>query len=294
MAVRTHEQGRVYELDPRRVKPFADQPRKRFRGIAKLAAAIGEVGQVTPIEVTASDDPEFDAELVDGERRLRACLTGGMSVRAIFSDTRSENRYVRSIAANFCRQDHDAVEIMEAVTRLKTAGRSTEEIARIFGKTAAWVSQYASLRRLHPEVLEELKIAGDEEKRSQHQLRRKGRMTMHLALLLVTLPERDQVRMMRVIRDRKMSIVQARNFVRGTAAKKGVTVGRDVSPARRFQSLRTAVENCHHVVERYVEMPGRQIGPLISGTPRTERRELARLIDGLCENLAMFRDELMR
>ena len=34
-------------LDPFRVKPFKDQPRKRFRGIAKLAASIRRIGQVT-------------------------------------------------------------------------------------------------------------------------------------------------------------------------------------------------------------------------------------------------------
>lgn len=289
-----HEHGRVYDLDPRRVKPFADQPRKRFRGIKKLAESIRICGQVTPIEVIDAAEPEFDAELVDGERRLRACLTGGMRVKAIFSDTRSENRYVRSIAANFCRQGHDAVEIMEAVTRLKDAGRSAEEIAGIFGKSAAWVSQYASLRKLHPDVLEELKIAGDEVKQSRHQLRRKGRMTVQIALLLVGLPERDQVGMMQSIRDRKMSKAQAQTFVRGVAKKKGLTVGRNLSPAKRFRSLRTAVENCHHVVERYIDMPGREIEPAIRGTPRAERQELARLLDDLATKLLMFHDALMR
>lgn len=289
-----HKHGHVYDLDPARVKPFADQPRKRFRGIAKLAESIRLVGQVTPIEVTACDAAGYDAELVDGERRLRACLSGGMTVRAIFSDTRSENRYVRSIAANFCRQDHDAVEIMEAVTRLKNAGRTTEEIAGIFGKTGAWVSQYHSLRRLHPEVLEELKIAGDEVKQSKHQLRRKGRMTTQIALLLVTLPEREQVRMMRTIRDRKMSIAKARTFVRGTAAKKGIVVGKKLSSDSQFKSLRTAVENCSYVVDRYLDMPGTRIEPLIKSASRRERHDLAKLLDGLCTNLLMFHDALIK
>ena len=39
-------------LDPFRVKPFADQPRKRFRDIPQLAASIRLAGQVTPIVVT--------------------------------------------------------------------------------------------------------------------------------------------------------------------------------------------------------------------------------------------------
>jgi len=60
-------------LDPFRVKPFADQPRKRFRGIEQLAKSIRLVGQVTPIVVTPCRESGFDAELVDGERRLQAC-----------------------------------------------------------------------------------------------------------------------------------------------------------------------------------------------------------------------------
>jgi len=53
-----------------------------------------------------------------------------------------------SVAANFCRQQHDAVEIMEAVVALKKSGRTNREIAGIFGKSEVWVYQYSSLERL--------------------------------------------------------------------------------------------------------------------------------------------------
>ena len=108
--------GVILKLDPARVKPFADNPRKRFRGIKQLAESIRLIGQVTPIVVTRSRENGFDAELVDGERRLRACLVGKMPVKAVIEgDDKVADRYVRSVAANFCRQGHDAVEIMEAV-----------------------------------------------------------------------------------------------------------------------------------------------------------------------------------
>lgn len=49
--------GQVVSLNPRMVKPFADQPRKRFRGIPRLAESIQAVGQITPIVVTVCHEP---------------------------------------------------------------------------------------------------------------------------------------------------------------------------------------------------------------------------------------------
>ena len=73
----------VQSFDPFRVRPLPNQPRKRFRGIGELASSIAEVGQATPGVVTlVKDDPEFDAQLVDGARRLRACKNLGRPFRA--------------------------------------------------------------------------------------------------------------------------------------------------------------------------------------------------------------------
>ena len=143
-------------------------------GIQKLAESIRLVGQVTPIVVSRCNQDGFDAELVDGERRLRACVMGKMPVKAVIEDVNGDvsSRYVRSVAANFCRQEHDAVEIMEAVVALRDAGRSAEDIAGIFGKTASWVTQYSSLKKLVPDVLNELKIAGDEAKLTRKEIGR--------------------------------------------------------------------------------------------------------------------------
>lgn len=52
--------GCVYQFDPKRVKPFADQPRKRFRGISKLADSIRLIGQITPIVVTPCEEEGYE------------------------------------------------------------------------------------------------------------------------------------------------------------------------------------------------------------------------------------------
>jgi len=76
-------------FDPGRVKPFADQPRKRFRGIKQLAESIRLVGQVTPIVVTPYRENGFDAELIDGERRLQACRLSNLRIKAVIEDCAS-------------------------------------------------------------------------------------------------------------------------------------------------------------------------------------------------------------
>ena len=282
----------IVTLDPARVKPFDGNPRKRFRGIDKLAESIRLVGQVTPILVTACKDPDYDAELVDGERRLRACLQGGMRVRVVFEDVAAADRYLRSVAANFCRQGHDAVEIMEAVLAMKDAGRTPEESAAIFGKTASWVAQYASLRRLAPAVLKKLQIAGDEAKLSKAERRARGRMTLSIALLLVGLPEEQQVKVLARIIGDKMSMVQARTYVYRVLKQRARSGARAVAPRKQFQALSTAIQNCMHVVERYVSMPGAEIGPMLRNVVTDERKRLSKQLETLCDGLLMLADAL--
>lgn len=283
---------RVFELDPARVKPFADQPRKRFRDIDKLAQSIRTAGQVTPILVTDCADRDFDAELVDGERRLRACLVGGMKVRAIFDSVDGASRYLRSAVANFCRQAHDSVEIMEVVMRLRESGMSDREITGAFGKTTSWVASYASLRKLSPVVLEELKVAGDEQRQSKTERRRRGRLSLSLALLLVSLPPQKQLKFLNRIRAGRMSMQQARTFIHREAADMGIAVGTRQSTRAKFKALTTAVENCSHVADRYLRMPGVEINALISAASKAEKKLLAQWLEKLCESLLMLSDAL--
>lgn len=285
----------ILRLDPRRVKPFARNPRKRFRGIPQLAESIRTVGQVTPIIVAPCEENGYDAELIDGERRLRACLRANLPVMAVLAGAGDvASRYVRSVAANFCRQKHDAVEIMEAVISLKDDGRSNKEIAAIFGKTESWVQQYSLLRKLAPEVLEKLKVAGDEAGLSKKQRRGRGRMTLSVALLVQPLPAKLQVKAMRRIMARKMSMAEARTFVHRLAVSRGTKVGARISDHDRFKAVSSAVQNCYHVVDRYLNMPGVQINSLVRGARPQERRDISGKLERLCESLLLLADEIYK
>lgn len=286
--------GHVVLLDPSRVKPFDQNPRHRFRGIPALAESIRSAGQAVPILVAEPRSPQWDAELIDGERRLRACLHGGMKVRASFQDMAAEDRYVTSIAANMCSQRHDAVEIMEAVENLHAAGKTYAEVASIFGKTLTWVVQYRSLAKLDPLLIEQLKLPDDSDGNLRRRLRCGGRLTLSVALLLVAFPHDVQREMYERIRAGDMSMSHARTFCKRFAEGRGISVGKRQSPASQFAALATAIETCKHVVDRYVDLPGAKIGPIIQAASRNERHAMSSAIEALCESLLMMGDALRK
>jgi ParB/RepB/Spo0J family partition protein len=147
--------GTIAKFDPHRVKPLPYQPRKHYFGeLRELAESIDEIGQTTAGLVTLIEgDADYDAQLVDGERRLRACRMIDAKFRAeVVEPDSDDNIFAKSFAANFGRQSHDAVEIAEALDRLRKAGRTVPQLARIAGKSQPWVYQHLRVIELHPEV----------------------------------------------------------------------------------------------------------------------------------------------
>lgn len=274
-------------LDPERVKPFADQPRKRFRGIAKLAECIRLVGQVTPIVVTPIQEKGFDVELLDGERRLQACRLGKMRIKVVVEDdVKAADRFALAVAANFCRQPHDSVEIAEAIARLRSQGRSTEDIGGIFGKTISWVTQYSSLLTLHPDIRQMLTKAGDEKRESRIRHRQRGRMTLSLALLLVPLKQDRQVQMARRIIKGKMSMEAARSFVRRSTAEAGEKVGKKTSPRAKFIVLFNLFDTFRHRLDQFVDMPHVQLKEIMLSSNAKDRKLLDERLGELSDGLA--------
>src|SRR4051812_13268149 len=95
--------GQVKAYDAKRVKPNPANPRKRFRRIAELAENIKTIGQTSPGRVTTIEgDTDFDVMLVDGERRLRACLLADMpfEARVVTDKLAASQRLAQAVGAN--------------------------------------------------------------------------------------------------------------------------------------------------------------------------------------------------
>jgi ParB/RepB/Spo0J family partition protein len=277
---------KIIRLDPFRVKPFAGQPRKRFRGIKQLADSISAIGQVTPIKVTPCDEKGFDAELVDGERRLQACRSIRVPVEALLEEgVDPAERFALAVAANFCRDGHDCIEVADAIARLQGQGRTYEQTASIFGKTNTFVAQHLALLKLHPDVQNLLKRAGDDQREGRAKRRGRGRMTLSVALLLVPLPPSMQLRAANHIARKKLGMDAARNYVHGLAAAKGKKVGTQRSPRHQLQVLWSQLDAMRHKLERYAMLSHHALRAILAEANDREAQIISGHIDDLCATL---------
>ena len=282
---------RVEEFDPFRVRPLPNQPRKRFRGIPELAASIKEVGQAMPGVVTlVTDDPNFDAQLIDGERRLRACKNLGRKFRAEVREPVSDaETFVASFAANFGKQDHDAIEIAEGIERMRAEGKSFAQIAKIAGKSTAWVSQYHSFLKLHSDVQALMIPIADDGDFDETESVRPGKapLAFQLAILLVPLPHPRQVALAKKI-CAGMSVAAARRLVlneRRDAGESERNLHGHGQNARRLLTIDNFVEDFSNKVGIYIDMPGAELARLIDAESATDRRRIMKLLDETAESL---------
>lgn len=157
------------------VRPDPKQPRSHFSepALKALATSIKKVGQRTPISVRrrrAGANPPF--EIVDGERRWRACKLAGIeTIRISIEDADLEKHATQhrlSIVSNFMREGHTHMEISEAVSYQvnaaveagETHGQAVVSLAEDIGKSTVWVYSYLKLQnlcaalkeRLHPDT----------------------------------------------------------------------------------------------------------------------------------------------
>ena len=263
--------SQVLILDPQTVRPFAGQPRKRFRGIAQLVKSIHLAGQVTPIVVTRLDQPVngYQYELTDDERRLRACTEGGMKIKAILSDAGSAEKFAQSVAANFCRQTHDCIEVAEAIRVLKDEGRTDVAIADIFCKSNCWVSQHRSLLTLCAEAQEMLKP--DETGVAP--------LTFSLALLMVPMFAALQRKALTWLKKTRRRMSEARNYLKNLCREKPDQVTakrvRTHSPFEQFSTLWNAVLHTEQAFERWATLTHAGLEQIVQAGSEAQRAILA-------------------
>lgn len=201
--------GVILELNPMRVRPFADQPREYFDRdeLISLELSIKQRGQLQPAMVRVlKGDRDHDYELVDGQRRWHACKKLGMALRAAVIDpTNAEDQFEISVAANFQRAAHTPMEIAKAIERMCTAGgRTPEYVATLFGKSSAWVYQHRRLNDLAPELQQLLQASRND----------KDNLPTSVGVELARLPKDKQVTVLEEIKARGLSAVRAIDKIR--------------------------------------------------------------------------------
>ncbi len=318
----------VKAFNPFRVRPLPEQIREQFVGIYELAASIKALTQILPIVVTEIEgNPDYDAQLVDGERRLEACKHLKRGVVAFLWDgkTNVEDLYALSVAANCNRQGHNVVEFLHAIQRFMKHGKTQEQIAQIFGKSQGWVSQHYLLRNLHPTVLSWLipvpigesngdgngDVSGKKKTKPSGGLRlpsgaldltnmksigsdkMKAPLSFQLAMNLAQRPMELQVAAGREIISKKMSLAEAKRYL--AQAERGVqTNHRHRPPSERRSTFMSVASRVEHMVGTYSDMPYAEIKGLLSSMTNSDLARTANALDRVSEYSASLAQQIRR
>jgi ParB/RepB/Spo0J family partition protein len=133
-------------------------PRKTFDegAIAELAASIKQHGLLQPITVRPKDGIY---EIVMGERRFRAWKENmaqnpdfPKEIPCIVLEMNDEEALDAMITENLQRKDVDPIEEAFAFGQLHAHGKTIEEIALRFGKSARFITERIRLDKLLPEL----------------------------------------------------------------------------------------------------------------------------------------------
>ena len=252
VGVQTREEGRAllekarvaiasarYEVVPvHRIRPMTNQPRKFFNPdrLQKLKSSITQIGQLMPgyLRVVPGGEGGHDFELVDGERRWRAIVLANIpTYRAMIVDIDDEAaQYLVSAIANFNREGHTVLEIVDSIVNMHEQLKLTiQEIADSIGFHPIYATNLYGLRRLTIEVRDML----------DPELVPKGKKVLPpaAAIEISRLPQDLQAPLARRVRDGKVSVRSLRGEIEALSTQEGLTTrGRMSDP----HSQRRAIE----------------------------------------------------
>ncbi len=288
-------------LDPKKIRPFENQPRKLFneKKILRIAKSIARIGQRTPVSVKEIEgDPEHTHELVDGENRVLAFLLFGPrlvdfpeKIRAVVEEVADEaEQHTLSIASNFCKNDHYPIEIAWAI-RKEAETKTAEEIADIFGYSVSWVNQHKRLNKLCPAVQ---KMMYDDEVPEEQWL------TLSKALIIVdNFPEDHaaQLEIAQRIRAKDIKVGVARNetinYAAGNATIKPNDSGRKGNkPYRRLSHLKTFLQRSAELSKSFGELSESFLADAIGDNQNNVKEKMIKQIQAIKTSLAALETKI--
>ncbi len=196
--------GETAEIDIDRIVPNPTQPRKEFdeEALDELAESIRQLGIIQPLTVRKGADGRY--VLISGERRWRAARRAGLAALPVYiREVDDENLHAMALVENFQRQDLNAIEIALGLQRLIEECHLTQEaLSQKVGKNRSSVANYLRLLKLPDELQLALK---------------EGLVSMGHAKAIAGLPEREQLRMLKRILKKNLSVRQTEELVRSLA-----------------------------------------------------------------------------
>lgn len=226
--------AQLITIDPARVRPMPDQPRKYFneQRLLTLAESLRSYGQIMPgiVRAIPPEAEGFTHEILDGERRWRAVQVAGISYRAMLVDIDDEAApFVVSVIANFNRAEHTLIEIADSIKVMMEDLKLTQaEIGEAMGMHPVQVSRHYGLKRLVPEVRDLL----DPNLYPDRKKRLKNVAAFELALLAPT----AQVKMAQALMSGEISITDLRQHAL-TSPDRVAAHHRKLDPHERWRTI---------------------------------------------------------
>lgn len=152
----------ISKIETSRITANKSNPRTRIDNVDDLVSSIKENGLLQPI--TVRWNKEFDAdgiptgyEVIAGSRRLTACKKLGIEkMDCIVLNVTEEKALELATVENIVRENMNAVDEANAVSKLYEQGKGKHEIAAIFGKSVRWAEGRRKIVGLGDKAMEML------------------------------------------------------------------------------------------------------------------------------------------
>ncbi len=235
-----------------KIRFMPNQPRKYFdpQRLQSLAESMSLPGMEKDKTLTGQLMPGFvrripkdkngcEYELLDGERRLRAVRIAGITIyRALVVNLDDEGaRHVVSIMANFNRENHTVLELVDTVVHLHDElGFTYNEVAATIGKHYIQVLDLYRMRNLVPEVRDML----DPEKTPKKKM-----LTQGAAIEIAKMPAGQQLSLAKQSVEGGMRVDAIKAVVRESRPSSS----REIAPEERRRTLHNAIRRFTPVVQ---------------------------------------------
>ena len=281
-------------LDPNRIRPMEGQPRSYFNEatLAQLRRSIQQVGQIQAGIVRAVRDNTdgITHELLDGERRWRVACLENISFRAqLVQIDDVAAPYMVGAIANFNREGHTAMEISDAIHKLKMGEIKVpmEAIAEIFGFGINWTYHMHGLQNLNPEVRGMLDP-------NQHAGNQKKLLSVVAAIHISKLDKELQTDVAQKVLDKEISLQRLRRTIIevGEAHNKPVRT-REIEPRKIVASLKNKCEVSSRIAEDMLaQINELRTRGILKGLSSLQKEEMTDSLEKAIRNLSRIRDAL--
>jgi ParB family chromosome partitioning protein len=295
----TFSKNEVLTVKWSRIRFWRKQPRKHFNQekLIALGTSIKEIGQLQPVEVkVVTDDPRYDFELVDGERRWRACEICKIETMRVLVVTveNEEEQFERSVAANFGQEPLLPLEAARAIERMfnsnRLAGftkqRKFMRIGALFMRSEQWAEMHLNLLKLHPDVLRLM----------DPDITPVNTLGVSMGTFLVTLADTDLQRSIasQVVK-KGLKVKEARRLAKTVAKDSGKQIGRRPRrPSDDHWVVKDGIERITFGVETIMEFPEKRLREIFERRDPSEIREFLERIDESIEGLKEIKQAVQR